>query len=518
MKGQIISGDFSSIVVRQKSGGKIELGELLVCESGGRLFLMQAYDLLYGSQMSQTNLELMSGLKLEGENDLEFFDPELRNYRLAVLKSLLVVESGIPRSSKELPPFFSFVREIAPGDTGFLGRPESPLFLGRLRSGSKVLDVPVCLPADKALCEHLLVAATTGRGKSNFASCMLWELIDKEYAGALVLDPHDEYYGRNGVGLKDHPSKNLVYYSPDPVPGQPRLKICTESLRPGHFRGALALTEAQEELFMQAHRKHGKSWVKALLLEKENAGFQEITTSTARRKLMSVLGISVKGSQTECSGIFDMHSGKGTVSDICGHLEAGKVVIIDTSSLGSRAEILAGSAVASSILSRYRKHKAEGRGMPVVTIVLEEAPRVLGKDVLLRGTNIFETIAREGRKFRVGLTAITQLPSLMPRQILANMNTKVIFGIEMAPERQAVIESASQDLSSDSRSIASLDKGEAIITSNFTRFAVPVRMPYFPDLAKETQNRMNREKYKKEYPGIVMDGPAKTSGGQPADF
>ena len=122
---------------------------------------------------------------------------------------------------------------------------------------------------------------------------------------------------------------------------------------------------------------------------------------------------------------------------------------------------------------------------PVISVVLEEAPRVLGKDVLEKGSNIFSTIAREGRKFQVGLTAITQLPSLIPRQILANMNTKIILGIEMAPERQAIIDSAAQDLSDDQRTIASLDKGEAIITSNFAPFALPIKIPLFENIVKE---------------------------------
>jgi DNA helicase HerA-like ATPase len=87
----------------------------------------------------------------------------------------------------------------------------------------------------------------------------------------------------------------------------------------------------------------------------------------------------------------------------------------------------------------------------------------------------------------VGLVAITQLPSLIPKDILANMNTKIILGIEMATERQAVIESAAQDLSDDARAIASLDKGEAIITSNFTRFAIPIRIPLFSELITQTK-------------------------------
>ena len=115
-----------------------------------------------------------------------------------------------------------------------------------------------------------------------------------------------------------------------------------------------------------------------------------------------------------------------------------------------------------------------------------------------KGSNVFEAIAREGRKFKVGLIAITQIPSLIPRSILANMNTKIILGIEMAPERAAIIESASQDLSDDARNIASLDRGEAIVSSNFGKFAIPIKIPLFKKMVekynkeKDTNNDNNR--------------------------
>ena len=145
-----------------------------------------------------------------------------------------------------------------------------------------------------------------------------------------------------------------------------------------------------------------------------------------------------------------------------------------------------GSLIANEAFNRYKYHKMNGvlDSKPVISIVLEEAPRVLGKDVLEAGPNIFSTIAREGRKFKVGIVAITQLPSLIPREILANINTKIILGIEMKPERQAIIESAAQDLSEDDRTIASLDIGDALITSNFARFVTPIRIPNFEENIK----------------------------------
>ena len=85
----------------------------------------------------------------------------------------------------------------------FLTTPQNPLFIGKLRSGSKILDVDISLPGDMVFAHHILIPGTTGRGKSVLLKVMLWNIVDKDYCGALVLDPHDEYYGRNELGLKE---------------------------------------------------------------------------------------------------------------------------------------------------------------------------------------------------------------------------------------------------------------------------------------------------------------------------
>jgi hypothetical protein len=65
------------------------------------------------------------------------------------------------------------------------------------------------------------------------------------------------------------------------------------------------------------------------------------------------------------------------------------------------------------------------------------------------------------------------------------MNTKIVLGNELAIGRGSLIQIASQDLSSDVRNIASLDKGEAIISSNFTKIAFPIKIPLFEDTVRE---------------------------------
>lgn len=504
IKGQVISGGFGSVLMRQKSGQNIELGELLVAEAGKSKILMQVFDLIYGSQISQSNLELISGMNLEECHDFELMDKELRNYTLAKLKNLLTINDNSASVCKSLPGFFSSVREVNKDDLNFLTKPKNPLYIGKLRSGSKTLDVDIFLEGDTVFCHHILIPGTTGRGKSVLVKNILWSTLDYDYCGLLVLDPHDEYYGRNSLGLKDHSKKeNVVYYTPkNPPVGCCTLKINLETLAPKHFDGTIYLSDAQQEALGAFFKKYREGWIGAVLLDKEIEGFMEGTLAVIKRKLLQLLDLKIINNEIICNGIFDLHAGKTTITDIVSRLEQGKVVIIDTSSFSGSAEILIGSMVANEILDKYKYYKTKGElnSKPVISIVLEEAPRVLGKEVLEKGPNIFSTIAREGRKFKIGLTAITQLPSLIPREILANINTKIILGIEMQPERQAIIESAAQDLSDDSRNIASLDKGEAIITSNFSKFATPVKIPFFDELVKKEKEK----KIKTDFSGIKI--------------
>lgn len=506
-KGLVISGEFGNIIVREKAGEKLELGELLVADMPqGKIFL-QVFDLVYGSQLSQQNLELVSGLKLEEDNSLELMDANIRSYNLAKLKSLITVKGNRAIAPKTLPDFFSEVRAVIKEDFGFLlEKTSNPLFFGYLRSGTKILDLPIFLDGEKVLSHHILISGTTGRGKSVLMSNLLWNTIDKDYCGVLVLDPHDEYYGRSKLGLKDHPCarEKLVYYTPrNPPQGCRTLKINLRTIQPSHFNGVIEFSDPQKQALAAYYRQYEDEWISAVALEKPlELKFVEATIDVVKRRLLQLLNLSVENDMITCKGIFDTNAGENTTNDIVSDLENGKKVVIDTSEFGGAEEILVGSLIATSALNRYKNYSFdELRKKPVVSIVLEEALRVIGKDVIEHSPNIFSTIAREGRKFRIGLTAITQLPSLIPREVLANMNTKIILGIELKPERQAIIESAAQDLSADERSIASLDKGEAIISSTFAKFATPVQIPFFDDVvrqAKKTQVRTSFDGVKLE--------------------
>lgn len=491
--GSIISGKHGSILIRQKSGAQIELGDLLLVEEKDGSLLLQVNDIAYGSQISGKHLEMISGMKLEGyAAELDFMDPTLRNYVLVQVKAVAKIRGNSIKIPKTLPSFMGGVRNVIDKDFAFLTKPANPIFFGNIRSGSKVLNVPVHLNGLDVFTHHVLIPATTGRGKSNLVKVMLWDALDKDFYGMLVLDPHDEYYGRHGKGLKDHgaSSKKLLYYSPRAIRGSITLVLNIQLIKPWHFRGIVEFTEAQHEAMMVAYNTHEEEWLSEIARGTKLTNVDPRTLSVLQRKMDALLGIYAEddGTIQSRTSVFSTSMGLSTVKDVIQGLENGKKIIFDTSLFTDEVELLIGSTILHEVLSRYKNYKQEGTldGRPAISIVVEEAPRVLSTEVLTAmGDNIYSDIAREGRKFKIGLIAITQLVSLIPKTVLANMNTKVILGNELASERGAIIDSASQDLSADDRNIASLDKGEAIISSNFTKFAIPIQAPLFEDFIKQ---------------------------------
>lgn len=507
--GQVVGGGIGDILVRQQSGSRLEVGDLLVSEEENSILILEVFGLQYGSQIDGRVQEMMSGVILEeGPPDAEFYEPGFVNYVMARVKALARVNRDLSVNlPKSLPAFFGKLRIISSEDLKFLqGGGRDRIFIGYIRSGSKVIrDAKVWLDARDIFTHHLLIPATTGRGKSNLVKCILYHLLDSSGVGALVLDAHNEYYGLNGeTGLGSHPDarNSLVYYTPtDPPPGSRHLTISLDTIRPDHFEGIVEFSDAQVRTMRKYYSDYRGEWISQIMLtdlsmlgeaeSRRDAETRSITMAVLQQKIRQALDLEVDRENNVVvsrHNVFDSVRGGRTADDVVQNIEEGRVVVLDTSKLNDEAELVVGSIIATRILDHYREAKTRGvlRDKPVATIVIEEAPRVIGEEVLQsRTSNIYSTIAREGRKFKVGLTAVTQLSSVIPKAILANMNTKIILGNEMKMERMALIESASQDLSEDDRTIASLDRGEAIITSIFVPFALPIQIPHFEEIARQ---------------------------------
>jgi len=138
--GQVIGGSFERILARESINANVEIGELLIADSSDdEKCLLLVVDIIYSSQLSQQNLELISGLSLEDNQAIEFLDSGVRNYNILVLKNLLAIKQQKAYSAKKLPLFFSMLERVNDSHLKFL-EGQGNLFVGNLRSGSRQLS------------------------------------------------------------------------------------------------------------------------------------------------------------------------------------------------------------------------------------------------------------------------------------------------------------------------------------------------------------------------------------------
>jgi hypothetical protein len=172
---------------------------------------------------------------------------------------------------------------------------------------------------------------------------------------------------------------------------------------------------------------------------------------------------------------------------ILGELAEGKVVLVDVSGLGSTEEVLVASYLTRRVLEKWQAAFLEGperqNRLPVVAVALEEAQRVLSQNKV-RETNVFPRVAREGRKFGVGLLAVSQQPKLLDDELLSQFNTFFVLGLADEKDRNILRSSAKQDLSALGPEIQTLMPGECLVVNLAAPFAVPASVYLYDEAVK----------------------------------
>ncbi|MEM0119921.1 MAG: ATP-binding protein [Thermoprotei archaeon] len=491
MSLRVFISDSELVYAAPTQGELPHLGELFVLRDDEGSVLLKVVGHGYVSTIRSEILAMMS-------REWDTAEPVQLTYNgspttfVAKLKPLIERVAGALRPVRRaIPPGAELVRASV-SDLGFIQN-SSGLFLGNVRSGYNVLSVELRLDPLKVVSEHVLVAASTGRGKSNLLKVLLWSLLDHPKLGVFVVDPHREYYS----ALIDHPraQENLVCFSPNPKEGEVKLAISTRLIRPYHLSGVINLSDAQEREAYLLYKEFKEDWVERLLTADSFMGGlgdddldhgARVARATLSRKLMRLLSVGYEAG----GGVFKLPKsvkegevdGSEFLNGVFEELEARRVVVVDTSNLSEEAELLLGNMVAYMILDRHMHMKQENKEITPVGIVLEEAPRVLGIDAPENG---YMKLAREGRKFGIGLVAVTQLISVIPEEILANMNTKIYLGMASGKERRAAIDNALHDLSEEEDELLRLDVGEAIVTSTSLGFPVPIKIPFIDKLKND---------------------------------
>lgn len=123
-----------------------------------------------------------------------------------------------------------------------------------------------------------------------------------------------------------------------------------------------------------------------------------------------------------------------------------------------------------------------GKSQPLL-IVLEEAHSYLKAGEDSSSSRIVQTIAKEGRKYGVGLLLVTQRPSELDETVLSQCGTMIALRMNNSKDRSHISGSMQDDLQSMVDVLSSLRTGEAIVTGEAVKIPSRIkifRAPYSP--------------------------------------
>lgn len=116
--------------------------------------------------------------------------------------------------------------------------------------------------------------------------------------------------------------------------------------------------------------------------------------------------------------------------------------------------------------------------LPHINFVIEEAPSVLNPERIRFGS-VFRDISRQGRKFQIGLTVISQQVTAIDEGILTQINTEVTMALGNETERREAIRNASADLYGFEKELQVMGKGQALLTASYKDVPLPVQAPLY---------------------------------------
>jgi len=423
------------------------------------------------------------------------------------------------------------------------------VFLGKLLAGDIVLNVDVYLPKD-SIPIHMGIFGTTGCGKSNFVLVLLKSVIDHNFRwwlkgesgriSMLAIDPHDEF----ALGIEKHGFQDIV----DALPEEARRNLIRDFYYLTPYRQAVAgrvkryaqeirisyseimpvdiqsITEVSDQMmaYMNAlEAMHHGEWISQAGVD--NLGFPQTTVAAVQRRLEFI----------RRSRIFVEDSARSTLPKIIEALEEGRVIVFNTSLLSELEQFLSVTVIARTLFELRKALKSstnweefkeqvnrrrlpseftecfipqyaerfyvEGdgqvkdpRGLPPVLLTIEEAPSILTPR-MMRYENVYKDIARQGRKFGIGLAVISQQITVLDNVILSQLNTQINMSLGNDQEINAAVRNACRDISGFENEFRVLEKGEAIVTASYRTLPLTIKVPRFDHLFERDSDMYKQE-------------------------
>lgn len=359
-------------------------------------------------------------------------------------------------------------------------------------------DVSVYLDPNKMVSRHLAILSITGAGKSNTVAVITDELL-KHNGTVLIFDMHSEYvdlHFKNG-------EKNIIPTKINP------LKFSLREI------GTLA--NIGKEAYVQ-FRYLKKAWNRAIekikgleipltiddffgAVEKELEIMAKTNEINDDRSIYRVLA-KIEDFVERFKDMIDFR-----FNDFVEQIKPGYVNIIDLGSVDEETADVIVSHCLKKILEQRKSFRKNNSGLKVpVFVILEEAHILAPRDRNTLSNYWIARIAREGRKFGIGLCLVSQRPKALSSDALSQANNMIILKL-VEPNDQKYVQQSSELLSDELLAhLPSLNTGEAIIIGPMIKIPALVKIDLFegkivgkdPDVIKEWEEYARKEKQELE--------------------
>ncbi|MDO5823829.1 ATP-binding protein [Methanobrevibacter sp.] len=344
---------------------------------------------------------------------------------------------------------------------------KNPIKLGSLVNQS---DVDVNVEANPILSRHLAILAMTGAGKSNTVSVLIDQLLGYNVP-VFVFDMHGEYKDAefpNGEVNVIKPKINPQYM--DIYEIKKLVHIGGNSfIQERHFRRAFK--EAKKMLSDGVAPSNNFLQIMYDILEKDSQ------VEGSDKQIVDVMN-KIDDSMDRYSNIFDKDIG-----NILSNIKKAHVNVLDLSQVDEYVASVLVSHILRNSLQRSKNLAHTGNKEDLlnnsVFFILEEAHILAPNKRDSESKRWIQRIAREGRKFGLGLCLVSQSPKTVDHDALSQMNNMIILRL-VEPEDQRHVQSASESLSQDLiNQLPSLNVGEAIVLGLMSKVPTLVKIDMF---------------------------------------
>ncbi|KYH37719.1 MAG: hypothetical protein AYL30_006230 [Candidatus Hecatellales archaeon B24] len=498
MTSKVVPGKLELGRVRSSKGDKVNLvvtaeaevsfGQIVKLaspEGGGRFFYARVTNA--GSCSTLDVVEELKDLK----GSMRTVGPYSQYRDVDAVLFLERDEAGRLRTPTLNPDYGWKAEALTSEDYGSLNL-AGDLRLGYLREGGRGPIKEVVVGLNVGFIPRMAaMVGQIGSGKTNAELVLNSELMATiGEAVGLIFDFAGELLtGKNiGKGLIDHPlaSTHLEYVGVAEPSGEVNftpLRIGLKGLNPQQLQWLLSdVSQPQVHYAIKLMKSFGENWVeRAVVL------YQEEDVEGVRGEVQGskpVIEALLRKLSNLDDAVFQAGLSMDVAEKIVELIAGGKTVLVDISGLSEETQRQVVTWVVSRVVGHYREmwrsdYEAWLR-LPYLLITLEEAHKFLEE----RG-GIFSDIALTHRKYRVGLNAVTPRPSLINRDVFAELWTKLILKTTLREDRVYLSENTPYLEYSDVE-LKMLDVGEALLVSQpKIQFAVPVKIFDYKEYLEE---------------------------------